>query len=215
MILSIILLALSLSLDAFSAGLVYGLRQIKISFSSKLLISLFSIIYTSAALLAGKSLSKIVPYSISKMLGASILILMGIWIILQTLLKNEPNRANSIKTVSTKTLMKIGIKSLGITIHIFRNPIEFDLDSSGAIDTTESILLGLGLSLDAIGVGIGSALLGFYSFLIPISVGLFQWFSLSFGFLLGNKCAMNFNFNQKWIGLVPGIILIFLALLRV
>lgn len=215
MIFSIILLALSLSLDAFSVGLVYGLRRIKIPLPSKLLISVFSIIYTSAALFAGKGLSRVIPFAVSKHLGVAILIIMGTWIIIQTFLKNSQDHSIEIETVSPKTLFKIVIKSLGITIHIFKNPIEFDLDSSGTIDTLESLLLGLGLSLDAIGVGVGSALLGFHSFIIPLSVGIFQWLSLSLGSHLGEKCAPNFYFNQKWLGLVPGAILIFLALLRI
>lgn len=215
MIFSIVFLALSLSLDAFSAGLVYGLRRIMIPLSSKLLVSLLSFLYTSAALFAGKTLSGIIPLTVSIILGAFILVLMGVWIIIQTLFKNDQEPSRTIEPIGTKTLLKIGIKSLGITIHIFKNPAKFDLDSSGTIDTVESLLLGLGLSLDAIGVGIGSALLGFYSFVIPISVGIFQWFSLSLGSYIGKKFALNFDFNHKWLGLIPGVILILLALLRI
>ena len=215
MLFSILLLAISLSMDAFGAGLIYGLRQIKIPITSKLLITMFSVIYTSAALFVRKSLSKVVPFSVSKKLGVSILIMMGVWIIIQTLLQKNEEHSLPTETASPKTLLKIGIKSLGITIHIFKNPIKFDLDSSGTIDTVESLLLGLGLSLDAIGVGIGSALLGFHSFFIPLTVGLFQWLSLSFGTYLGEKFASIFNPNQKWFGLIPGILLLFLALLRI
>lgn len=218
MLSSILLLAISLSMDAFSAGLVYGLRQIKIPLLSKLLIAIFSVIYTSAALFGGKSLSKIVPFSVSKKLGVCILIMMSIWIIIKTLLKNSQEHSihSETETTSSKTLLKIGFKSLGITIHIFKNPVDFDLDSSGTIDTAESLLLGLGLSLDAIGVGVGSALLGFHSFFIPFTVGLFQWLFLSFGTYLGEKFALSCsNPNQKWFGLIPGILLLFLALLRI
>ena len=81
MLYSILLLAISLSIDAFSVGLIYGLRQIKITLPSKILIAVFSVIYTSAALFAGKSLSKVVPFSVSKKIGVSILITMGVWII--------------------------------------------------------------------------------------------------------------------------------------
>ena len=217
MLYSLLLLAISLSMDAFSAGLVYGLRQIKIPLPSKLMIAMFSVIYTGAALFAGKGLSKVVPFSVSKKIGVSILIMMGIWIIIQALLKNSQDHSvhTETETTSPKTLLKIGFKSLGITIHIFKNPVEFDLDSSGTIDIAESLLLGLGLSLDAIGVGIGSALLGFHSFFIPFTVGLFQWLSLSFGAYLGKKFALNFTPNQKWFGLISGILLLFLALLRI
>jgi putative sporulation protein YtaF len=216
MLYSILLLAISLSIDAFSVGLIYGLRQIKITLPSKILIAVFSVIYTSAALFAGKSLSKVVPFSVSKKIGVSILITMGVWIIIQALLKNSRNSSiHTTENTSSKTLLTIGLKSLGITIHIFKNPIEFDLDSSGTIDTFESILLGLGLSLDAIGVGIGSALLGFHSSFIPITVGFFQWMFLSSGAYFGEKITSNFNFNQKWLELIPGILLVFFALLRI
>lgn len=214
MLYHIFLLAISLSIDAFGAGMVYGLRQIKIPLSSKLLIVMFSVIYTGVALLIGKSLSGLIPFRVSKKFGACILIMMGIWIIIQTLRKNNPKHPEKIETTAPKTLLKIGFKSLGITVHIFKNPVEFDLDASGTIDAGEALLLGLGLSLDAIGVGIGSALLGFHSLLIPLAVGLFQWLSLSFGAYLGEKCSLSFNPDQKWLGFIPGLILLFLALLR-
>lgn len=214
MLYSILLLAISLSMDAFSVGLVYGLRQIKIPLPSKLIIATLSVIYTSSALFVGKKISRFVPFSFSKKLGVSIFVIIGIWIILQTFLRNCQSNSE-IETPTPKTLLKIGLKSLGITIHIFKNPIEFDLDSSGSIDPVESLLLGLGLSLDAIGVAVGSALLGFHSFFIPLAVGFFQWVSLSFGSYLGEKFAVSSNPNQKWLGLIPGILLLFLALLKI
>lgn len=114
-----------------------------------------------------------------------------------------------------RTLCKIAIKSLGITIHIFRDPLEFDMDHSGIISTSESFLLGLALSVDAIGAGIGSGLMGFDSWLIPLAVGVFQIFFLYAGNFLGRKWAAVFRINEKLLAVLPGTLLIVLAVLRI
>lgn len=211
-----VILAVSLSLDALGVGLVYGLRKIKIPVSSKLIICLFSIIYSGVALLAGKALSVVLSPLTSKIFGMTILILMGTWIIIQALVKDE-NDFNAVKgpAIEEKTLLKIVIKSLGITIQVVRNPIQFDMDRSGVIDTPESFLLGLALSLDAIGVGIGSALVGFYSMLIPLMVGVFQLIFLNAGIYVGEKFDGAGKINAKALSVLPGVILIFLAVMRV
>ncbi len=208
MIFSLIVLAISLSIDALGVGLVYGLKKVRIPLSSKLVICLFSIIYAGLAIVVGKAFSYILPPIFAKILGITILSLMGIWIILQALLKDAAEK-------STKpTLWEVAIKSLGITIQVIRNPMEFDFDKSGAIDTPESLLLGLALSVDAIGVGIGSALTGFYSPSIPFAIGIFQLIFLYMGTFLGQKVCLLQRINQKILSILPGILLIFLAIIR-
>jgi putative sporulation protein YtaF len=208
MIISLIVLAISLSIDALGVGLVYGLKKVSIPLPSKLLICLCSIIYAGLALIIGKALSSILPPIFAKLIGIMILSLMGIWIIIQGLLKDVADKS------SDPTLWKVAIKSLGVTIQVIRNPMEFDIDKSGAIDTPESLLLGLALSVDAIGVGIGSALTGFYSPLIPLAIGLFQMIFLYIGTYLGEKVALLQRINQRMLALLPGILLIFLAIIR-
>jgi putative sporulation protein YtaF len=209
MIISIMILAISLSLDALGVGLVYGLKKVKIPLISKLVICLFSIIYAAIALVIGRALSGILAPFFAKLLGITILVLMGIWIILQALFKDVAGNSTE------RTLWKVAIKSLGITIQVIRNPMEFDIDKSGAIDTPESLLLGLALSVDAIGVGVGSALTGFYSPLIPLAIGLFQMFFLYTGTYLGEKVTLFNKINKKALSLLPGILLIVLALIRI
>jgi putative sporulation protein YtaF len=208
MIFSLIVLAISLSLDALGVGLVYGLKKVEIPFPSKLVICFFSIIYAGLAIIVGKAFSYVLPPIFAKALGITILSFMGIWIIVQALLKDAAEKSTE------PTLWQVAIKSLGITIQVIRNPMEFDIDKSGAIDTPESLLLGLALSVDAIGVGIGSALTGFYSPAIPFAVGIFQLIFLYIGTFLGQKFTLLQQMNQKILSLVPGILLIFLAIIR-
>lgn len=208
MLLSLIVLATSLSLDALGVGLVYGLKKVRIPLLSKLVICFFSIAYAGLAILIGRAFSYILPPIFAKILGISILCLMGIWIIVQALLKDAAEKSTE------PTLWKMAIRSLGITIQVIRNPMEFDVDKSGAIDTPESLLLGLALSVDAIGVGFGSALTGFYSSTIPLAIGVFQLIFLYLGTCIGQKVTLLQQINKKILLVLPGILLIFLAIIR-
>lgn len=190
MFFSICILAISLSLDALGVGIAYGLRKVKIPLLSTVCICMFSIFYSGMAIYFGKYLYSIIPERVSKLIGILILLIMGCWIILQGLIKNKDenienediekikidikdkeNTENNLDTgsnlnITNKThikneeLLKIAIKSLGITIQVLRDPSNCDIDKSGIIDVKESLLLGLALSVDAIGVGIGSAAFG-------------------------------------------------------
>ena len=222
MFFSITILAFSLSLDALGVGIVYGLRRIKIPLIPKLVISFFSILYSGLSLGIGSSLAKKFPGSVSKLFGVAILIILGIWYITQAWFRKANNpipesisAKKNILISEAKTLCKLVIKSLGITIHVIRNPVEFDIDKSGSIDIKESVLLGLALSLDAIGVGIGSGMIGFHSSLIPFLVGLFQFIFLYVGANCGEKFALSLKANERLLSFLPGILLIILAIIRI
>lgn len=215
MFFSIATLAISLSLDALGVGLAYGLKQIRIPLISKLVICIFSIIYSGASLIAGSLLSNILPPYLSKLIGVSILSLMGVWMLVQAFIKREDSKPGSEASCNEHTLFKIAIKSLGITIQVIKNPIEGDIDKSGSIDMGESLLLGLALSVDAIGVGIGSALAGFHSAVIPPAVGIFQLLFLYAGTFLGSRFSLTPRVNKKIISVLPGVLLIFLAIMRI
>ena len=212
---SIFILAFSLSFDALGVGTVYGLRQIEIPFSGKIIICFFSIFYSAIALLIGKSLAQILSPNFAEIFGVLILLVMGIWLIIQALQeKKTVETEKNCQPITETTLCRIAIKSLGISIQVIRDPISFDLDCSGIIDLRESILLGLALSFDAIGVIIGSTLIGFYHILMPLVIGIFQFIFLYVGTLIGRKFANTWKINEKLLSLLPGIFLIALALLR-
>lgn len=212
---NITLLAVSLSIDAFGVGLVYGLRRINIPFVAKSIICFFSILYALIAVLIGNSLLNIMPMYLSKILGPLILFIMGVYMIVQGFFRKEDEQEKEYNILeSEKTLFKFIIKSIGITIHITKSPLSFDMDRSGQIDMFEAILLGLALSIDAIGVGIGSALAGFGTLLIPFAVGIFQMVFLYVGTYLGKRFGNNTSLSKRTIEALPGVLLIIFALIR-
>lgn len=210
----IIILAIALSLDALSVGIVYAIKEIRIPLFSKMSICFFSMVYSLVALLVGNKITRFLSPLTAKYLGITLLLFMGLGIIIQAFLK-KPSLKTEAEKSESETLIKIVFKSLGVTIMVTRDPLAFDLDHSGSISSLEALMLGLALSVDAIGVSIGSALTGFHSLFIPISIGLFQLIFIYLGTYLGNKIGCCWKYDQKILSLLPGLMLIFLALTRI
>lgn len=223
MLLSIIVLAVTLSLDALFAGFSYGLAGTKIPWMSKLIICAFSVFYAAIAILAGHALAGVLPPLAGKIIGAAVLAALGIWMIVKALLqRDDPPKEEAAPIDTSRTLFSLMIRSLGITIQILKNnPAAGDVDSSGVIDTREALLLGFALSVDSLGAGIGSALSGLSAWYIPFAVGICQLAFLSVGLagggLLGGRfdaarfSSAQINFITK---ILPGLLLVALSALR-
>lgn len=173
---SFILLAICVSIDSLGIGMTYGLKNTKITFWAKWILFLISFFITSLSLLAGKAISAFLPSNVTDLIGTLLLILLGIWMIVQ--------------------------------------PSNGDFDHSNYIDSKEAIFLGVALSLDAIGIGIGSSMIGFHSFIFPLLVALFQLIFLSFGSYIGRKIQKNSRLPENIWNLISGILLIGIAVTK-
>jgi putative sporulation protein YtaF len=93
-----------------------------------------------------------------------------------------------------------------------RTPSIADVDKSGNISASEATLLGLALSLDAFGAGIGAALIGYApivtSTVIAFASGTFIAIGLRIGFLYAE---MNW---MKKLSIVPGCVLILMGIMK-
>mgnify|MGYP005818022333 CR=1 FL=1 len=178
MIFNFILLAICVSIDSLGIGITYGVKNTKISPSAKWILLFISFFITSFSLVIGKIISSLVPTCLTTFLGSLLLVLLGVWIIIQSI----------------------------------RNPSNFDLDYSNQIDNKEAIYLGITLSLDAIGIGIGSSMIGISSFLFPPLVALFQLIFLNLGSWCGKKIHEKFHFPDNSWSIFSGILLILIAI---
>lgn len=202
MIITIIALALSVSVDAFGIGITYGLRKTKLSTSAKFILFFVSLAFVSLSVIFGYFLIAILPEKIIKIISVILLVIMGLIIIYEALSKKE------------QKIFKIFLKPLGITIQIIRNPISSDLNNSKVIEKNEAIYLALALSLDSICVGITSTSFGLASLLFPILVPLFQFIFLNVGINLGKQIVKYNTSFKKW-NIISGVILIIIGLLRI
>lgn len=203
MLLNCILLAICVSIDSLSIGLTYGFKGTKITISSKLVLCIIAIVVTSISTFVGAYMSNILSPNASNIIGCILLCSMGLWIIIQSTIKEKEKK---------KKEYHFFIKFLGITIQIIRDPNYSDLNNSNQIEGMESIYLGIALSLDSIGIGIGSSILGLNSFLFPILVAIFQLSFLSFGSYLGKKIKDISNIPQNIWSIISGTLLIFVGI---
>jgi putative sporulation protein YtaF len=207
--LSLFLLAFAVSLDSFSVGLTYGLRNMFIPLKSIIVISFCSAASLICSMLLGKGIAHFFSPEWTERLGGLILVFLGAWVLYQFF--RQEDEGSSLQQ-EEKMLWKLEIKSFGVVIHILKKPTAADFDRSGSITGVEALMLGLALSLDAFGAGIGAALLG-YS---PVQLALVVVLMSSCFLLLGIRCGKALS-RVKWMrafSFLPGIVLIMIGIWR-
>ena len=209
-IFTVLIFAVALSIDALGIGLSYGIRKIKISVLAKAIICGISVLFTEVALLIGSAALYMLPAEVSRFIGSGMLVLLGLFIIFEAIFKKEKNE----ERCSKEKISSFSLKHIGITIKIIKDPVLCDFNKSANIDPLEAVYLGVALSIDSFGVGIGSAATGVNSIFIPIFVGAFQILFLCIGCFLGKKIYKNSRMDSKVFVLISGVLIIALAIVR-
>lgn len=236
--LSLLLLALALSLDGFGVGITYGLRKMKIPMTSILIISMCSGIVIYISMQVGVLLARVVSPDIASIVGAVILVLMGCWSLIQSLIQKEKEQtprqqpadaaqaagdardrdtdvqgaAAAPPEPAKPAVYSLEIRRLGIVVQILRTPSSADLDASGSISPMEAMVLGIALSLDAFGAGLGAALLGFNPVWTALTIALFSGSFLVVGMKTGFRFA-----GRQWMKqatAVPALMLIVMGIMK-
>lgn len=224
---SLLVLALAVSLDGFGVGAMYGLRKIRIPARSVFIIALMSGVVFYLAMQIGVAASVFLSPRTAQVAGAVILMCIGCWAVYQMAVQQrngsreqpgleedsaEPLQMSSGGADSVMKVVSIELKRLGLVIQILKTPAAADLDRSGIISPMEAAWLGLALSLDAFGAGIGAAFIGYAPFItsavIALSSGSFIYCGLRVGFMYS---------NVQWIrrlSVLPGCMLILIGFLK-
>lgn len=192
------LFALALSLDSLGVGIAYGLQKIKISPVAQAVICICSAAVLMVSMLLGQLLTTVIAVETVKILGAGLLIGLGTFSLIKSLLDVLPKAGESI--------FRCHINSLGIVIQVLKEPASADADRSGVITGREAFLLGLALALDSCGAGIAAALLGLQTLATSVCVGLGAFVFISLGQQIGQRLGESQKYRK--IALVPGVILL-------
>ena len=214
---SAVLFAVALSVDGFGVGITYGLRRIKIPWSSLLVICFCSGAAITLSMIFGSFLAGRFSVGLAKISGSLILILVGAGLFIQGLLNRSTDPApNLMRGAEAQAvpgpLLEFSIRPLGIAIQIYREPHRADLDQSGTINTAEALLLGAALALDAFTAGFGAALAGFPILVVVPAVIAVQYLFVSAGGLLAGALA---NVWQQYrVSFLPGLVLILIGIIR-
>ncbi|AGX05787.1 MULTISPECIES: sporulation membrane protein YtaF [Bacillaceae] len=207
--LSLLMLAFAVSLDSFSVGLTYGLRKMSIPLKSILIIACCSAITLITAMTIGHVIESFLSPQAAESLGGILLILLGAWVLYQFF---RPEKSKDVLP-HEKTIVNFEIKSLGLVINILQKPMAADFDKSGTITGIEAFMLGLALSLDAFGAGIGAAMLGYSPGYLAAAVAAMS----SLFVFAGMKIGTIFS-HSSWVqrfSFIPGLLLIVIGIWKI
>ncbi|GIN84670.1 sporulation membrane protein YtaF [Heyndrickxia sporothermodurans] len=175
----ILAFAVSSSIDNLGVGISYGIRKIRIGLGANLLIAVICFLMSAAGITFGLWLSKVLPGMFPVIIGAFLLIIIGIRIML--LAVPRKNAASNVKNDYDQPLNSIE--------EILKNPELADKDKSGDISWWEAIVLGVALSANALTNGLGAGLLGFSALAISLTAAIGSFISVWAGVKLGAKLA--------------------------
>lgn len=214
-LLSSVLLAVSSSLDNLGIAIVFGMRRIRLPFTSNLLIAVMTSLGTFVSMKAGEYMFTLLSPDLANYLSSGIMIAAGGWVMFQSRIKPGENdgKKNGPETKggnsnggAPKTIFTMHIKSLGLLINILREPATVDQDYSGTIEIKEAFLLGLALTLNNLAGGIGGGMAGLNP---ELTATITLVTSLVF-FVCGMR--IGHNVLAKWIGerasFIAGLVLI-------
>ncbi|WP_169085210.1 MntP/YtaF family protein [Paenibacillus sp. PL91] len=230
---SLLVLAFAVSLDGFGVGVTYGLRRIRIPLLSVFIIACCSGLIIYLSMQVGGWLTGFLSEFVARLIGACVLILIGGWALLQ-LKRGKQNdeaveaaeiasqgsakiaeskvQSHAGEMASTALVVMVELKRLGLVIQILRTPQAADVDKSGTISASEAVMLGVALSLDAFGAGLGAALIGLPSLITALTIA-----AASAIFLVGG-IRFGFRFSawrgMQTLSLLPGILLIMMGIMK-
>ena len=196
--LSILLFVIAASLDILVVSLAYGLKDIKINFSSTLVIASISALGTFISMILGQFLVDLIPVKLGDIIGGLVLLALGFYSIYSYFKEKKILTSHNSENNSSPTF-------------ILENPEVADKDKSGNIDFKESLALSLALALNNFGLGIGASISGLNIAFTTISTFIISLIFISLGFYLSKTIkSKNISKNSN---LIAGIIIIILSLL--
>ncbi len=189
-----VFIALINNLDNIGVRIAYSIRGIKISMAINLWISVITFLISAFAAFSGTLMSEFLSKQLSSVISMLLLSAIGLWIIAEPFVKKN-----------TDVVKEPGGVEKSVW-HVLVNPHNADRDGSKHIDFQEATVLGIALSLNNIGGGLGAGMIGLNSLLVGL-------FSAAFSFLAlwaGNYIA---DYFMKWkLGnaatIVAGVVLI-------
>ena len=200
------LLAAAVSMDAFTAGLAYGVRKIAVPPLSAAIVSVIGSLMLGLSLMAGSIIRPLLPPGFASGLGTSILLLLGAAKLFDSSVKAYIRRHRTMKKD-----IRFSLSGLRFILTVYADPQEADRDASQSLSPLEAAFLAIALSLDSLAAGIGAGV---------TQVGLPEAVAFSFGMGIlailvghraGKRLADKCPSDLSWIG---GALLILLAVFR-
>lgn len=188
----LLLLIIVLSMDAFTAGLSYGMDGVRVPLSSILTIGLLSGCMLTMSLYAGDFFLLFLPAGFTKMISFTVLFLLSLYKLYDTV--PWLHKGNS-----------------GLTTDTISQKINHAAPS--VLSGKEAALLGLALSVDNISAGLCTGTLSLNPCLLLLITTLIHLFSIRLGLFTGRLLSQKGLRSFSWLGAVILMLLAFCRLL--
>ncbi len=186
---NVILLAISVSIDAIGIGISYGIRNSYIRIRLIFLIAFIVFSMCLIGLLLGNLLSLVLSDFLLKIIGSLILFILGVFIVLKEIINLKPKndfRGNKKESKEVKRIENI--------------------------KATEAIYLAMCISVDALTSGISASLIGIRSIFFPILVMVCHMTFLKLGMYVGKNVSIASSIPQNIWKVISGILLILISI---
>ena len=202
------LIAMTCSLDAFTAGFSYGSNRIHIPWRSNQIINLICSGMLGVSMWVGAKIQRFLPGWLAIYICFGILLILGVSKLLDFITKSVIRKHYKLYKDNLHRDYAFNLLNFRFILHLYADPEEADIDASQSLSPKEAVALGVSLSLDGMAIGFGAALGSAPVIAVLLASLITDTFAVHFGCLLGNRMARAIKFNISWIS---GAILILLA----
>jgi len=202
-IFSALIFAIVVSIDNFTVGIAYGVKKIRISPSSNILIGLISSLGTLLSMILGLAIINLISAKTANLLGCIILLTLGIYFIIDFFKKK-------FNIQSFKLQLK---PDLSVCTVLLNYPEFADVDKSGTLELKESIMLAFALALNNFGLGIGVGITGINIIQVTIFTFITSILSILIGYTIGQKYLS--KLLGDYASLFSGCLIIFLSIYEI
>jgi putative sporulation protein YtaF len=197
--LSIILIGIAANLDNLGVGIAYGVQSTTIPVKSNIIIAIIGAMITYLSVSLGAVIGTYISTDLANIGGGLILISIGSW----TIWADWKRIASNKQKESQGNYFQ----------QILDEPEKADKDNNNVISAKESILLGIALSLNCFGVGIGGGITGVSPFWSCIIVGSTSFCTMMLGTKMGIK--LSYTWINKFASSIAGILLLGMGLYEI
>ncbi len=163
---TIVLFAVAACADSFVIGFNYGVKGVRISTIANSFLSLICLVGTFLSMLLGRFSGYYLDPAATDAIGGLIFVLLGLWMLKGSL--SAPKLQQRTREYS-------------------ENPELVDKDQSSVIELRESLLIGLILCLNNIGLGIGAGMAHISMIMAPLVSALFSFVFIWSGCAIGKR----------------------------
>lgn len=204
-----LLLGIAVSVDAFAAGVAYGMRNIAVPLSSLTVVGAVTAVCVAAAMLAAGLLGHFLDLRLAAIAGSLLMIILGFFSLFQEYLAKSVSAYEIPGGFSPRQLTF----SVGrLVVSIMAKPESADVDRSLSISRFEALFLGFALGLDNMVATFAASLMGILPAYTPLLMATIQMCFIAAGSLASRRVFP--PAIKKQFPFVPGALLIILGILR-